>query len=98
MTNTAEQAARATNAAETKQFWYPRLVIHGVILPCLLANRLALGELDLPIANCKRHGVSNENDRRDSVAADIVVAINQIIDADDQPHHTRGRQSTHGKD
>jgi len=38
MMKTAEQAAKATNAAEMKQFWYPKLVIHGVILLFLLAG------------------------------------------------------------
>lgn len=89
MTNTAEQAAKATNAAETKQFWYPRLVIHGVMLWCLLAKYPVPGELDLPIANCERHRVSNQNNRRNSIAAYIVVAIDQVINADDQTHHTR---------
>ena len=55
-------------------------------------------DLNLPIANSERHRVSNQDDRRDTVATQVIVAINQIIDADDQAHHTSRRQSAHSKD
>lgn len=54
--------------------------------------------LNLPIANRERHCVTNKNDGHNGISTKVVVAIDQIIDADDQTHDARRRQRAHGED
>lgn len=71
-----------TNAADIKQFWYPRWFTHGVILLQLAWEDTNVEEKGgLPIAHGKRHGVPNQDHACHCVPAQLPVAVDQVVDA-----------------
>lgn len=83
MTRNTDAHAMPTNAAEIKQFWYPKSSIHGVILITGQWFYFLLGEDrgDSPITNCKGHSISHQDDASHRHSTEFPVAVNHIIDA-----------------
>ena len=83
-------------AAEMKQFWYPRFSIQGVILnEVSICLQLELEEKNLPITNCKTHGVPNQNHTSYGNAAQLSVAVNKVIDTECDTTGIREGQHAH---
>lgn len=99
--NTAAQAM-PMKAAEMKQFWYPRLLTHGVILISIISlcyvhayHVQSTMALNSPISNRKRHRIPHQHDTRHRITTQLLIAINKIIKAQTDPTSIWKSQQVH---
>lgn len=95
ITKKTEAHAMPIKAAEMKQFWYPMLSIQGVILNEVSVCLLLELEENLPISNCKRHGIPNQNHTRHGDTTQLSVAVNKVIDTKRDATGAREGQNAH---
>ena len=100
--NTAAQAM-PIKAAEMKQFWYPRLLTHGVILINIISlcfiyvyHARSTMTLNSPISNRKRHCIPHQHHTRHRITTQLLITINKIINAYTDPARIRESQQVHG--
>lgn len=52
--------------------------------------------LNSPVSNRKRHGIPHQNDRRHRVAAQLAVAVDEVVDAEGDAARVAEGQGAHG--
>lgn len=97
MIRKTDDAANPMNAADRKQFRYPKFVNQGVIL-CNVSRAAKCSFEDiLPIADSKGHGVADQYHGYDCVTTDVVVAVDEVVHADCNTYARCEGEASHPK-
>ena len=78
-----------------KQFWYSMLSIQDVILNEVSVCLLLELDKNLPISNCERHGIPNQNHTGHGNTTQLSVAVNKVIDTKRDATGAREGQDAH---